>query len=176
MDNLIPGTATVGACIHTNRAAARMPLLHDIAIPFEAAYADVLAVCCSDGRFIEAVGRFLEDRDVARHDLLAWPGGPGMLCAGTAGVYERKVATDALDFLVESHHTRRLILIGHDHCAYYRRRWNEANSKRPIDDLSRVRAAILSRHTHLAVEMYFARRQEGAAVGFQLEQIGAADG
>jgi hypothetical protein len=149
-----------------------MPLVHHIPIPFDPAYPRVLAVCCSDGRYIEAVGRFLAGQGVVRHDLLALPGGPGVLCQQTASAYQRMVAAEAFEFLVDAHRTERLILIGHHHCGYYKQRLGRADEPRQMEDLCRVREAVVKRRPALAVELYFARPAgDDPAGGFSLDEV-----
>jgi carbonic anhydrase len=147
---------------------------HKIAIPFAEHYPDTLAICCSDGRYIEMVGKYLEERGVARHDLIALPGGPAVLCRETASAGESMHSRDAFDFLVESHRTKTVLLIAHRHCGYYGRRLGSCEEERQILDLRRSRERILLTHGKLDVQLFLAIPDEVHAThGFVMRSIHA---
>lgn len=148
-----------------------MPRTTPIQIPYANDYPDILAICCSDGRYIEAIGRFLEEQQVPRHDLLALPGGPAALCRATGSYNETSVLMDAFDLLVRSHKTRRVILIAHEHCGYYRHRLRASEENRQVKDLEQARERILLSHRQLAVRLCFARPRPGEPAGFVLDEF-----
>jgi hypothetical protein len=148
---------------------------HPVPTPFSHTYLDVLAVCCSDGRYIEAVNTFLESRGIPKHDLLAFPGGPGHLCRDTASYSECADMLDAFDFLVSSHKTREILLIAHEHCGYYAKRLGQSEEARQCRDMLRVRTRILDSHRNVSVLMFFARPHLEAEIGFTFEEL-APDG
>jgi hypothetical protein len=151
------------------------PKSHHLNVAFHDDYPRELVVCCSDGRYVEAVGEFLARQGIARHDLIGCPGGPAAFCPRVASVYEYRVHEAAFDFLVRSHQTRRVLLIAHLQCGYYLQRFGQALPDQQRDDLRQVRERILDRHPALAVELYFARPAgDGEAVGMVLDEVPAA--
>jgi len=148
-----------------------MSTTHKIPLAYSPKYLDVLAVCCSDGRYIEAVGKFLDAKGVPQHDLLAFPGGPGTLCRDTASYAECSGMLDAFDFLVESHKTREVLLIAHEHCGYYARRLGVCEEARQVRDLQRVHTRIRDNHPKVKISLYFAHPQKDAKLGFAFEEI-----
>src|SRR5712692_4982039 len=83
---------------------------------------DVLVVHCSDHRFQSGIREFL-DRGLGlgeNYDLLIVPGGPQCL---TLAEYLPKFAwasTKWFRYLVENHELKRLILIAHQDCGWYK--------------------------------------------------------
>jgi hypothetical protein len=124
---------------------------------------DVLAVFCSDHRFQGAIHDFLE-RGLglnAQYDLLVIPGGPQSL---TLVEYLPKFAWAGwkwFRFLVDSHQVKRLILIAHHDCMWYKTlpfhlRTSGDPRVHQEDDLRRVAGRLKQDFPALSVELYFA--------------------
>jgi hypothetical protein len=124
---------------------------------------DVLAVHCSDYRFQAGYQEFLNNKlnlD-GNYDLLAIPGGPQCL---TLTEYLPKFSWSSLKwfrFLVDAHSVKRLILIQHQDCAWYRTMPLHLHSSpeprlRQEEDLRRARAALAKERPQLGIELYYA--------------------
>lgn len=81
----------------------------------------VILVSCADGRFSIQDERVLAELGVqATPDRYSPPGGPGALHPLTcARAMERDVDLGRLRFLIEHHHTRYVLLVMHEDCAFY---------------------------------------------------------
>ena len=73
---------------------------------FEPEHARTLVLCCSDGRFREAVDDFLHEHlGLTRYDRLVMPGGPGAI-AGGAGLWRQEEGVlEDIRFLMQAHQT-----------------------------------------------------------------------
>ncbi|HEY3324898.1 MAG TPA: hypothetical protein VGP72_30880 [Planctomycetota bacterium] len=146
--------------------------VHFVRRPFEDARPGVLSVCCSDGRYIDAIEEFLFAQGTACHDLLAFPGGPARLCMEHASIFEVSVATEALDFLLRTHQCQRVLLVSHVDCGYYRHRYGSCDVELQKEDLRRAAARIQHKNPNLKVECYLARPKTGKREdGFAIEEI-----
>jgi len=88
--------------------------------PFEEAGIRVIAVFCSDGRFAGATEDFLEHGLALSHcDRLVLPGGPAALVEHEESSLDAGAVLAALQFLVEAHGLRRVLLIQHADCGFY---------------------------------------------------------
>lgn len=129
-------------------------------IPYEEARIRAAAVYCSDGRVGEHFDDFLQNGlGLPRYDRVALPGGPASLAGYNDSTIEAQAVMDELVFLVEVHGLKRVVLIQHEGCAFYRMRLGlEGERLRRIqdDDLSRAAQAIRE-HTGLQkIDGFFA--------------------
>jgi len=124
---------------------------------------DVLVIHCSDHRFQAAFYEFLNlklNLD-ENYDLLVLPGGPQCL---TLVEYLPKFSWAGwkwFRFLVEAHDLKRLILIQHQDCGWYKELPFHLHSSteprlRQEEDLRRARLILAREHPHLSVELYYA--------------------
>jgi hypothetical protein len=122
----------------------------------------VLAIHCSDYRFIDGYHEFLSDTlglD-GNYDLIAVPGGPQSL---TALEYLPKFSWASMKwfrFLIEAHSVKRLILFQHHDCAWYRTIPLHLHSSpeprlRQEEDLGRVAAILRKNFPQLSIEGYY---------------------
>jgi hypothetical protein len=82
-----------------------------------------LALYCSDGRWGEAFDEFChKHRHLPRYDRLAVPGGPGWLVPASGADHLYQAAHEQLSLLVQVHELKRILLITHYGCAFYRER------------------------------------------------------
>src|SRR3982751_6432402 len=92
--------------------------------PFDANRVGAAAVYCSDGRFGEQMDEFLHEGLVLpRYDRVAIPGGAACLAGRTSAQTEKTALERQLGFLIEEHGLRRVVLIAHDGCAFYKTVW-----------------------------------------------------
>jgi carbonic anhydrase-like protein len=124
--------------------------------------AATLVVCCSDHRFQAAAQEFLnQGLRIEDYDLLAIPGGPQCL---TLIEYLPKFSWAGwrwTRFLLEAHNLRRMILIAHQDCHWYKElplhlHDSPEPRKRQEQDLRRARSAISREFPHMNVESYYA--------------------
>jgi hypothetical protein len=124
---------------------------------------DVLAIHCSDYRFIPGYHEFLSNQLKldGNYDLLAIPGGPQCL---TLVEYLPKFSWSGLKwfrFLVDAHSVKRLILFQHQDCAWYRTiplhlHTSQEPRERQEEDLMRAKAALGKERPSLSIELYYA--------------------
>ena len=87
---------------------------------FETEHARVLVLCCSDGRFREAVDDFLHEHlGLTRYDRLVMPGGPGAIAGGAGTWRHEEGVLEDIRFLMQAHHTDTVVLISHEDCGFY---------------------------------------------------------
>jgi hypothetical protein len=124
---------------------------------------ETLAVHCGDYRFQGAFYEFL-NRTLGlneNYDLIVIPGGPLSL---TLSEYLPKFSWASwkwLRFFVEKHGIRRLILIQHQDCAWYRTMPTHLFAspelrQRQEQDLRHVKSTMTQAFPNLAVELYYA--------------------
>ena len=123
---------------------------------------EVLVVHCSDHRFQAGLHEFLNQNLHLdeNYDLLVLPGGPQCL---TLVEYLPKFSWASwkwFRFLVDAHDLKRLILIQHQDCGWYKDLPFHLHSSsqprlRQEEDLRRARAALAKEHPELSVELYY---------------------
>jgi hypothetical protein len=124
--------------------------------------AEALVVHCSDNRFQAAVQEFLNShlKLDGNYDVLAIPGGPQCL---TLVEYLPKFSWASgkwFRFLIEKHELKRLILIAHQDCSWYRELpfhlFGSTDPRtRQEDDLRRARRTLVSQFPHVRVDLYY---------------------
>jgi len=136
---------------------------HELSSKVNRLETDVLVVHCSDHRFQAGFYEFLNlklNLD-ENYDLLVLPGGPQCL---TLVEYLPKFSWAGwkwFRFLVDAHGLKRLILIQHQDCAWYKELPFHLHSSsdprlRQEEDLRRARHALAKEHSDLSVELYYA--------------------
>jgi len=133
--------------------------------------ADAVVIHCSDPRYQHHFQEFLEKHlGLDNYGLLAVPGGHQFL---TLVDYLPKFSWAGwrwVKFLMDIAKPRRVILIAHHDCLWYRDgRFSLHRGdvrERQVQDLKRVQAAVAERFPEVAVELYFARL-EGDQASFE---------
>lgn len=129
--------------------------------PFDASHPPALAIYCSDGRFTNAVESLARASGHDRIDTLTLPGGPALLCPAAANLSEVDTVGRAAQFLIEGHKTRHLILVAHQGCGYYRKRYPRLPDahieKHQLDHLAVASKALARKYPELQIERYYAR-------------------
>ncbi len=83
-----------------------------------------LAIFCSDERFVEATIDFLkEDLEIKTCDLVVVAGGPVFIAQKESSLIER------LELLINFHQIKKIILISHENCGYYKHFYPELSSQ-----------------------------------------------
>jgi hypothetical protein len=138
---------------------------HLVREPFDASHPPALAIYCSDGRFTNAVESLARASGHERVDTLTIPGGPALLCPAAANLSEVDTVGRAAQFLIEGDGTRHLILVAHQSCGYYRRRYarlpDAQIEKHQLEHLALASKTLVRRYPELVIERYYARVSQG---------------
>jgi hypothetical protein len=95
-------------------------MIHESRLPFRDEPIACAAVYCSDGRLGDHVDDLLARRlEAGQFDRLAVPGGPAVLVEHPPCFFEMQSLTRQLQFLVEAHRLRKVLLIAHQGCQFY---------------------------------------------------------
>jgi hypothetical protein len=142
-------------------------------LPYNSARIHAAAIYCSDGRLGEHFDDFLEQGlKLPRYDRVTLPGGPACLAGHAQAHLEEQGVMDELQFLVEVHGLKRVVLISHQSCAFYSSRLELKEPRMELvqkADLVRA-AAFTHRVTGLnAIEAYFARLVDGKVMFERVE-------
>lgn len=137
-------------------------------IAYDPARPGALAISCSDGRFAKAVNELLLCEGHGNIDTLTLPGGVALLSYTSATHSERDAVRRALQFMFLHHDIRRVFLIGHHGCAYYREHLRgmsvESIERRQLEDLRDSARAVARLRPGLRLDLYFARIQGDSVV------------
>lgn len=148
-------------------------LPYDSRLPYDAARIRAAAIYCSDGRIGEHFDDFLQNGlSLPRYDRVALPGGPACLAGHQAAHLEQQGVVDELNFLVEVHGLKRLVLIAHQGCAFYAARLELKEPRLELvqrADLVRAAAFAHSVTGLDTIEAYFARLVEGRVTFEQVD-------
>ncbi len=122
-----------------------------------------LVIACADGRWRDHIEDFVATAlkvDPA-YDLLMVPGGAEPLALADLIPKDFSFLRRRLEMLVRAHGTRRIILIAHENCGWYRERkigpFTVDVQARQIADLRRARGYMTDWFEGATVETYFAR-------------------
>ena len=132
--------------------------------PFDADRVGAAAVYCSDGRYGEQMDEFLHAAlGLPCYDRLAVPGGAACLASHIVAMREEGALDRQLRFLIEGHALRRVVLIAHQDCGFYKRIRLRAASleAQQAEDLAKSARRIREYAAGLEVDAYFARKVEG---------------
>jgi len=138
---------------------------YESSIRYDSSRIHAAAIYCSDGRLGEHFDDFLQNRlALPRYDRVCLPGGPACLAGHPQAHLEEEGVVHELNFLVEIHKLKRVVLIAHQACAFYATRLQLKEPRMELvqrADLVRA-AAFVHRVTGLAsIEAHFARVVEG---------------
>jgi hypothetical protein len=138
--------------------------------PFDENRVGAAAVYCSDGRYGEQMDEFLHTSlGLPRYDRLALPGGAGCLAGHLMTAYNEKIALERqLEFLIKAHDLKRIVLIAHHGCGFYKDLWTDGRTieAQQQADLATAAAQLRNSNRGLLVETYFARRVK-AQIAFE---------
>jgi len=124
-----------------------------------------LAIYCSDGRWGRAFDEFCHEAlRIPRYDRFAVPGGPlWLVMRDVSLMIPHSAARDQLQFLVKAHQLDRIVLFGHEGCAYYSHLLGsdpEVCLVAQQDDLREAAKTLVKWFPAITVEAYMARRTE----------------
>ena len=134
-------------------------------VRYDASRMHAAALYCSDGRLGEHFDDFLQNGlGLPRYDRLCLPGGPACVAGHPQAHLEESGVVDELNFLVEVHKLKRVVLITHSGCAFYGSRLELKEPRMELvqkADLVRA-AAFVHRVTGIdKIDAYFARLTDG---------------
>ncbi len=138
----------------------------------EEAVAEAVVIHCSDHRFQNGFRDFLTEwLRLRSYSLLAIPGGGHALSLGQFLPKFAKIALQNISFLVKRGKPRKIILIGHDDCLFFKEQaqffFVEANlNQKQFANLRKAREVIQERLPGLPVELYFADASPDGSVQF----------
>jgi hypothetical protein len=134
-------------------------------IAFDDRRVGAAAVYCSDGRYGEQMDEFLHvSLGLPRYDRLALPGGAGCLAGHLMTAYNEKLALERqLEFLIKAHALKRIVLIAHQGCGFYKDLWTDGRTveEQQRADLLQAAQQLGAANRGVSVEAYFARMVEG---------------
>ena len=142
--------------------------------PYEPERIHAAAIYCSDGRLGTHFDDFLSNGlQLPRYDRVALPGGPAVLAEHAETKLEHAAVADELNFLVEVHGLKRVVLIQHQNCAFYTGRLNLSGfevERSQLKDLAAAAEFVREVTGVDKIEAYFARRFD-AHVGFEAIEL-----
>jgi hypothetical protein len=134
-------------------------------IPYDPERVGGAAVYCSDGRYGDQMDEFLHvGLGLPGYDRVAVPGGGACLAGHLRAMRERGAMERQLRFLIESHQLRRVVLIAHEDCGFYKhlgRVTKGSLEAQQRHDLAETAARIREWGLSCAIEAYFARKADG---------------
>ncbi len=122
-----------------------------------------LIIACADGRWRDHIEDFAANglHIDAAYDLLMVPGGAEPLALADLIPKDFNFLRRRLDMLVPAHGIRRIVLIAHENCGWYRARkigpFSVDLKARQLADLRRARTRLQEWFPEAGVETYFAR-------------------
>ncbi len=129
-------------------------------VPGEFAFSEDLsrnaAIFCSDERFIDASITFLKNSlKLKKFDLIVTAGGPAFITADVPALMGN------LKILKEEHDISTLVLISHEDCKYYCRKYVNTGPSEILKyqqkDLQNAKGKLLKLYPGIKLEIYFAR-------------------
>lgn len=143
--------------------------LYTSSLPWNAEHGSTLAVYCSDNRFGGPTEEFLQRYlGVGQIDRFIVCGGPAWLVLREDTLREYEVARKSLHFLVEHHGLRRILLVAHQDCGFYKALRPEASeAERRIlqeADLQEAARVLSAWFAGISVAAYYATVVEGKVI------------
>ena len=132
-------------------------------LPWNPQRPEAVVITCVDGRWYRHFQEFAKVHLEAGMgtDFMAVPGGIEPMTLADDVPKDFNFFRRRLEALVEAHGTRRIVVIAHQDCAWYRARMTTATPEvirtRQIADMRRARLWLRARFPGVTVEPYFAR-------------------
>ncbi len=131
--------------------------------PWRDEFSGNLAVFCSDERFALATLEFLRRAlDIERCDLMVVAGGPAFIAQNEPNLMER------LNLLVNAHHIRRIVLVTHADCGYYKSRYGAEAAERQRRDALNALKQLRHQWGNMEVQCFWAAVSMGDIVFTEL--------
>ena len=132
-------------------------------LPWDPERPETVVITCVDGRWY---GHFRNSRREHLNagpctDFMAVPGGIEPMTLADEVPKDFNFFRRRLEALVEAHGTRRIIVIAHQDCAWYRERMGGASAEamraKQVADMRRAASWLRARFEGVVVQPYFAR-------------------
>lgn len=111
-----------------------------------------LVVLCSDERFVKEILHYF-DKIYGRYDVVAVPGSAAFIPRGEGCLIDR------LRFLIESHSIKRIALVAHEDCGFYKAVYSGLSSNKlrdvELEDLRKAKKYIVENMGVEEVKLYF---------------------
>ena len=134
--------------------------------------ADAVVLHCSDHRFQRSFHEFLtKSLKVDPYALLSIPGGGHFLPMEAMMSKYFKICFQSLSFHAQRNRVRRVILIGHHDCLFFKEQvrfyyFEPDLNQKQFANLRKARTILSERFPGLAVELYFADADQNGSVRF----------
>jgi len=147
---------------------AESVLSNKSSLKFEEQHPDTLVIQCSDGRYTEIVANLMVSAGIARYDVMAMPGGPALLDMASASILQSEACKAGTGFLIKGHGIKRIWLLAHEGCGYYKYNLNGMPSDiimdRQASDMQRAANWLRTLDPTLTITaMYIAHQKEMAS-------------
>jgi carbonic anhydrase len=165
-------SSLVDSAIDVAKAATSLIPKNELStsLKFDEKHPDVLVIQCSDGRYTSIVSELMQSNGIARYDVMAMPGGPALLDMASASILQSEACRAGTSFLIKGHNTKRIWLLAHSECGYYRYNLNgmprDTIVGRQINDLQRAANWLHSVNKDLAIFATYIT-QESCVVSFK---------
>ncbi len=132
-------------------------------LPWDAERPQTVVVTCVDGRWYRHFQEFARAHLKAGPctDFMAVPGGIEPMTLADDVPKDFNFFRRRLEALVEAHGTRRIVVIAHQDCAWYRERMGAATAEamraKQVADIRRAASWLRARFEGVSVQPYFAR-------------------
>jgi carbonic anhydrase len=132
---------------------------------FDEAHPDVLVIQCSDGRYTSIVSELMQSNGVFRYDIMAMPGGPALLDMANASILQSEACRSGTSFLIKGHQTKRIWLLAHSGCGYYKYNLQgtplQIIEDRQVSDLQRAASYLRSVNSNLQIYSTYIIQEKG---------------
>jgi len=146
-------------------------------LPWNAARPDTVVISCVDGRWRPHLLEFtMMHLGIGPNgDYMAVPGGVEPLTLLDLLPKDFNFFRRRLEALVEAHGTKRIVLVAHQDCAWYRARkfgpFKIDLRERQIQDLRRAAKILHEMFPDVKVESWYARHEEGASAKVVFDSV-----
>ena len=132
-------------------------------LPWDPERPETVVITCVDGRWYRHFQEFAREHLKAGPctDFMAVPGGIEPMTLADEVPKDFNFFRRRLEALVEAHGTRRIVVIAHQDCAWYRERMGAATAEamraKQIADMRRAASWLRARFEGVVVQPFFAR-------------------
>lgn len=134
--------------------------------PFNQEHPDTLVIQCSDGRYTEIVAHLMNVNGISRYDVMAMPGGPALLDMASASILQSEACKAGTGFLIKGHGIKRIWLLAHEGCGYYKYNLNgmpiDTIIERQASDMQRAANWLRTLNPSLVITATYITPQKGA--------------
>ena len=159
---------------------------HEENYPLNTQGSNTLVIHCSDPRFQEAFGLFLREElalTPGSYDPIVIPGASQMLAFADLLPKFASGLSRPLEFLVKGHGLKRVVVIMHEDCAWYRDfvpkflRQRGTIKEQQFNDLLQTKMILREKFPHIETEMFYASINPPGRVTFtKVKETGNARG